>query len=1259
MMKLHSLEISGFKSFVDPVDVRFAGGITAIVGPNGCGKSNLAEAITWVLGEQSAKSLRGAKMEDVIFGGTDKRRPVGMAEVALTLATDADFAHAVDGKMEISRRVFREGGSQYRLNGKVVRLKEIKDLLMDTGLGIRAYSVIEQGKIGMILSGKPQERRRLLEEAAGITRYKARKRIAEVKLEEALGNLLRLDDIISEVERALRSLKRQASAARRYQQKEREYRDLLRQVLLGRWALLRHRLSELEDQLGGLTDREAERSALLHRTEADLAQGREKLDQLAARLAERHEEQAQLAATIEGRQEFLKGSRQRAGEMAERLTQGRDLAEQRRRQLEDYRHSLGNLDQRTRELLEERDEAARLVAEDDAAIAAAQKSVEEAAARVEGLRREMLGSVDQVNQVRAALQKEQVEIERRSYRHRFLEEERTRLERQLGESDSTLEMIDRRTGEMDVELDARTDERDRLAGALERLLEREAELGDEMRRLESELSNLRQRRRILVELSEEHAERRQSLIDQLAEVGLGEPRFLADLLQPVEGWEDGIDHFLGDLADAVVLDPGTDALELARALSRLDASGIFLRPLETAGAVAELDDPAISDSLVDALELPEDLARALPPAFLVRDAADAARLAAAHPGIAFISRERLWSQGGILRIQGEEAAPGVLARESELESLGRDIPELEERLDQATEDRKKVVEDRSRHASDIQRLDDRIGELRRELAVAKARRQDAAGRREKLRAEHKTVVDEQAEINDALTSRGARKSELGEELKAAEERHRGLEESFDRSQGEVEAAKEKRETIRTDGAGRRGRLELLDERLDSHQQEALRIRHQLTETEEQLTGWSEEEKAIERRRQELEEAMEKAEAELQEALDRRANVQEDVLRQQAHLDQRREALRDLEAKVQGLRDERDQLRSQIEQLRIDRASHRQDAEHLAVSYREEFRRLLPGSRGHIAPPPAPETTDEEGEEAQEETAQAADAAEQEAEQAAETPEDEQRPEDQGEAGEENAQGEEGQEEAQEDEEPEVLVEDDVELPDLQPAELADLEADLARCKRILERLGPVNVLAAQEYEEQQERHGFLTTQRKDVATSVESLKATIQEINQASSERFVETFHEVNRTFGEVFSRLFRGGEAEMRLFDEDDILETGIEIVARPPGKRLQNIMLLSGGEKALTAIALLFALFQAKPSPFCILDEVDAPLDDNNVLRFVDTLKELAQDTQFLVITHNKLTMEVASTLYGVTMEEKGVSKLVSVQLEEVQPVAQAATA
>ncbi len=1196
MLKLHRLDISGFKSFVDPTEMGFAAGITAIVGPNGCGKSNISDAITWVLGEQSAKSLRGASMQDVIFSGTDTRKPVGMADVTLTLVTDPSFEDAVEGKLSIGRRVYRTGESQYRLNGKVTRLKKIKDLLMDTGLGIRAYSVIEQGKIGMILSGKPQERRRLLEEAAGITRYKARKRLAEVKLEEAAANLLRLDDIISEVERALRSLKRQASAARRYKTKEQEYRDLLMHVLLGRWALLRDRMGDLEEELGGLTDRDAELTATLSRQEAALASGREELDEIARVLAERHERQSHLAAKIEGRQEFLKGTRTRLGEVGERLERGYQEAEERRRRSSELGSSLGSLDERTLALVAERDDAARLVAEDDSRIEAAQKAVGQTDARLEALRRELLSVLGDVNRLRSQLQQEQVEIERRTFRRRYLDEQMERNDRQKTEAEATLGSIEEAVEASNQRLDERLAERETHSEDLDAVLRREAELSEQRRRLEAERAGLIERRRLLVAWSEEHAEHRRLLVDKLAALGVAEPRFLADAVAPVEGWEEAIDHFLGDLADAVLVEPHLSGLELARALARHGSTAAFLQPLGDDVPVARVDDGAVRYSLAAALELPEAIGRALPPAYLVDTAEDAARLAAAHPGVSFLSRDRLWAVAGTIHSQGEEAAPGIIARESELETIDRDIPALEKRLRRNGETLDTLVAERTRLAAAINRLDESAAELRREIAVAHARRQDVMGRHKRLLGERQTLTDELAEIARDVGVRPARRGELPSALSAAQLAHPDAAPSFDRTQAEVEDARSRREALRTEGAGRRGRLEVLEERMESQSQEVLRVRHQIEETQRVLQAWDDERNFLEERRVELENAIDRAEEELQAALERRVLAQHEVLEHQDRLDSRRGSLRGLDGEVQENRAVREERRGEIEQLRVSQAGLRQDAEHLSATFREEFKRPLPGSRSRAE-------------------AQEADPA---AEKAA------------------------------------VAVEEELEelvVPEMSRARLAELEADLARCKAILERLGPVNVLAAEEYEEQLERETFLKAQRRDVADSVLSLKETIREINETSSERFRETFTQVNQNFGEVFTKLFRGGEAQMRLLDEDDMLESGIEIMARPPGKRTQNIMLLSGGEKALTAIALLFALFQSKPSPFCILDEVDAPLDDVNVLRFVDVLQEMAKETQFLVITHNKLTMEVAGTLYGVTMEERGVSKLVSVEMDDVQ--------
>jgi len=1179
-LKVESLEISGFKSFVDPVTIELAGGITAIVGPNGCGKSNLSEAMTWVLGEQSAKSLRGGTMEDVIFNGAESRKPLGMAECTLTLRTDPSFPGAEEGRISIGRRVFRGGESQYRLNGKVTRLKEIKDLLMDTGLGIRAYSVIEQGRIGMILSGKPQERRKLLEEAAGITRYKARKNIAEVKLEEATANLLRLDDIVAEVERALRSLKRQASAARRYKEKESEYRGLLARVLVGRHRLQSARLAELRAQLEAATAGEAAVAADLYRDEAAIAAGREQLEALASEVAARHQRVAELAATIQGRQEFAKANRQTLTEIGERAAQDRALAERREQETAGQAAELAALEGRRGEIAAERALAAAAVAAEEGRAADAERDLAQAGARVALLRAEMLHAAGELAGLGQRVQQSRLELERGGFRRQHLDEELARRAGELRQAAEGLDLARERTAAGETGLAARAAEQQRIEAALEATSRREGEAADRKRALETEIAGARQRQRLLADLARAHAERRGVLLAALAEAGLASPGLLAGQAHAALGWERSLDVYLGGLTDAVVLPPGASALALARALAGRSHAILVEAAAPAAGEASAqpvVDDPAVVLSLGEALRLPPALAAALPPACLVRSAADAERLARRHPGVAFLSREGVWVQASTFHVEGETVTPGALERESELAGLARAIPELEAEHGRAAAELDRLVAQRAALAGDANRLQNETSQLRQELAVAHAREEDAAARHRRLAAERETLATEHEETLRELERTGSRRAQLEQAMAEAERRQAALDDSLAGELREQEAARGAREALRTESAGLSGRLELLDERLASHDREVARLAAEVADGNRQVAAWRAEADRLAARRAQLDADLARAEAELQQALEQRDEAEDAVLAEQETLDAQRQEVRELDDRIAGHRARRDQVRAEIEELRVAGAGLRQDAEHLLLTYREHFGEELPQVEATAA---------------------------RQTQGASEAP------------------------------------------------EIIELEAELARCKAALERLGPVNVLAVEEHDEQEERLRFLTTQRADVAQSVDSLRRTIREINQASSERFLAAFGLVNRHFGEVFARLFRGGEAEMRLMDDEDPLESGIEIVARPPGKRLQNLMLLSGGEKALTAIALLFALFQTKPSPFCILDEVDAPLDDVNTVRFIDLLRELAGETQFIIITHNKLTMEVAACLYGVTMEEKGVSKLVAVELDEVQP-------
>ncbi|HLE84460.1 MAG TPA: AAA family ATPase, partial [Thermoanaerobaculia bacterium] len=781
MLKLKRLEVSGFKSFVDPVSLAFAGGITAIVGPNGCGKSNISDAITWVLGEQSAKNLRGDTMEDVIFNGSAERKPLGMAEVHLVLETDPSFPSAEDGVLTLGRRVFRSGESQYRLNGKVVRLKEIKDLLMDTGLGIRAYSVIEQGKIGMILSGKPQERRRLIEEAAGITRYKARKRVAEVKLEEARANLLRLDDVVGEVERALRSLKRQAGAARRYKEQQQEYRVLLEQVLAGRWERLRERLGELRTALEHTLSEDAELAAELSRREAALAAGRETLDRLAEGVGARHKEAADLGAVIEGRQQLIRSGRERMQEIAERIASGRTLAERRESESETLVQSRAEVSERRDELARELTTAADAVSQDEEQVRTAERELSAAEQRRETIREELLEAAAQLNRLRQRLHQAEIELEKASYRSYHLGQEIDEHGQELKAAAEALELTGERVAGLESGIEERGTVLGRLGQELEQAVRHEGAASGSVRGLETRLSEARQTQRLLDELSRAHAERREVLEQALAAAGHPEPVYLADRIEALEGWERSLDHYLGELADAVVLPAGAAALEVAAALHGKAAAHLVtpVAALATGGTPVDVDDAAVVLPLGAALGLDAGLAAALPPAFLVRTAKDAERLARQHPGVGFLAPDGLWLQGGVVHVEGARAEPGVLERESRLAELERDVPRLASELETAEATLEDAVARRSEKAREKNAEEARIAQLRQELAVARARREDAVARHRRLEQEAAKLSGENQEIEGEVATVRERQAGLEGELQAARERHTALEERFD------------------------------------------------------------------------------------------------------------------------------------------------------------------------------------------------------------------------------------------------------------------------------------------------------------------------------------------------------------------------------------------------------------------------------------------------------------------------------------------------
>ena len=1181
MLKLERVEISGFKSFYEKVDLAFPGSVTAVVGPNGCGKSNICDAVAWALGEQSARILRGERMDDVIFNGSAKRRPLGMAEVILTLSrrgSDGNGNGNGNGHGEsepetlrIGRRVYRDGQGEYFLNDKQVRLKDIQDQLLGTGLGVRAYSVIEQGRIDQVLSTKPQDRRRLIEEAAGITRYRLKKRLAETKLEETKGNLLRLSDIISEIERNCASLKRQASRAARYKEQSTALKHRRASLTRARHDRLREALLAAERARNERRDAEGQAAAVLGRAEAELAQAR-----LAASEADQEhnrvrEEIASMEASIEREGALLQANRRASADLAMRREalerESLSFSSERERAAREIAEIEGRLEAavaeaRARSLA--REEADRRAV--DAAAAYAEQERE-----LEGAREQALSAAGGRIAARNARHEAELEASRVSASLARLSAEAERSARELAPreeeavaAEAEREALARQAHEAFVGLAEAERELARLQSAVE---EREAsrESGREA------LAEVERRLAAVSAMLSNHAGSVEDARRALHSAGFTETGVLLQRLQPAPGWESAVDLLLEDDVRALIA-PEEAILALAQGASSSPAR------LVRAGWSAGAAPAAISGTLGGwevALENFEGLSPAergaLPRAAFVENLRDALSLAGREPHVTFVTRHGEAVRGSLVRLSKDAASPGG---EEGLFALSRERAGLELRRGSGRETltgAEAAIEEVRAARREAEELVRERREREREAASTLyaliARQEERVAELTRLRREAETLAREVVALGEQKALNESAREALDREEERHAEREAALRQRAEALAARLPEARSLAQSLSDELAHRRTEAEVAAERRRSL--EAARAKLMETEglLERRAAEASEEDRRLTQRAAEL--SREETETRERQAKSVRARAATAL-----ELDRTSPAAADAAAHVARAEEEARVRRIALDSARearfeaeVTETRAAADLDHILAQAQEEF---------GVGP-------------------------------------------------------------------------DELALPEETSVEaLAALETEAAELAASLERIGPVNVLAFEEHEEESKRLSFLTVQREDLMKSIAELQDSIRKINATSSSRFAEAFAAVNANFKEMFTRLFRGGTAEMRLLDESDVLESGVEIVAQPPGKRNQSILLLSGGEKALTAIALLMAIFRYKPSPFCILDEVDAPLDEANIDRFTRLLKDMTDETQFIAITHNKRTMETADAMYGVTMEEPGCSKIVSVRFD-----------
>jgi chromosome segregation protein len=1271
LLKLKKLQILGFKSFCDRTDLRFQGdGIAAIVGPNGCGKSNISDAISWVLGEQSARLLRGVHMQDVIFAGTRERKPTGMAEVSLTLVdpevygdfaepeieiqddmpddwdeasqraeraadveqhseevrpgqSDEEAAEAVTeqaadaatpipqqvvlkirrrkfkrtfkaGEIQITRRLFRSGESEYLLNGKLCRLRDIQDIFMGTGLGPESYAIIEQGRIGQILSSKPTDRRAIIEEAAGITKYKSRKRLAEARLEDAKLNLSRINDIFDEVTRQMNSLKRQASKAERYAKLRDEMRDKLRIVLASKFAQLdaeatslEQQLTEIAEEIHGKTEavqemesEHAERTQRGYAIEREGQENREKLnslaldlDRAAARRRTNDERCAELDARSAGAQAEIANTEEQLGRLQQEIETDRATLES---ASADVAGAQQDLQQRQQEA------------------SAAASSLVEIEQQQERRRNAILQAVSNVSAVRNRITQAEERIA-------TLDREFQRLNDETATANQQLESFGGQRGQLGLEFESASQRVNALAeqitGTRQQLEEKRAAETDAKRHLDSlrgQFASMMGKRGSLEAVIAEHGYATDSVRKLFTSGSLQGGRapvgVLADFLEVEGRYEHVVDDFLRDELNYIVVkswDAADEGLRLLR--TDVDGRATFLVHPEDSQAKFSFNFDEVANHVThsDAVVPLKNCVRVLDGfgkslevilpklgnGYIVPDPEVGRNLALENPDAFFLSQSgecfhNVTVTGGKQRSQGplsmKRELRDVLVQMSEVEraigeketyiaALGRDITELTGLLQRLEDEKRESERQAMTSEHTLRQLESEMGRVRERLST--------------YERELRRVGEERSERAAFI---GTQRSELVKH----EETQRTLEAEMQAAQSSLESLRQRRDEAAQLSSQAMANVATLEERRRGAMLAVQRIEAMLSEVSAHLAKLKAQLEAAAGEKQQREaENVRLAEQVIEWSAEREVGQQRDR-ELQDELQAVRVRIAELEDALKSAREALDAARDRRGDLSAEQARVKSDIQHMAETCVQEL------SLQHD----------------------------------------------------------------------ELMA--DESLPRLAGDDLAIEDGVYRDMRTRLENMGPVNMMALEEYKETAQRHEFLETQRQDLLQSIENTQNTIKEIDTISRQKFEEAFNIINENFGRTFSKLFGGGQGFMRLTDLENSMESGIDVVASPPGKKLQNVLLLSGGEKALTALALLVGIFQYQPSPFCILDEVDAPLDEANVGRFTELVREMSVQTQFIIITHSKKTMSMAPVMYGVTMQEPGVSKLVSVRFHEESP-------
>ena len=1186
------LELFGFKSFPEKTDFIFESGITAIVGPNGCGKTNIADAIRWVLGEQSALALRGSRMEDVIFNGSADRKPLGMAEVSLTMANPENFLPLEYSEVTITRRMFRSGESQYFINRTPCRLKDISELFMDTGVGTQAYSMIEQGKIDLVLSSKPDDRRYLFEEAAGITKYKTRKKTALRRLEATEQNLVRVSDIVSEVKRQINSLKRQVRKAERYKETSQELKELEIKLALSKLRQLNMELESSLEEARGIKDEREQLSAKISRGESKAEELRVKLLELEKVLNEWqwknqevntkiHQSESQILLLRE-RGEALEKEKSRAKEelanLEEKLAQLKEdtketetnlvrLTEEnarRKEKLKSAEESLGKLSQKSEE--------------EEAEIKDSQAMVVEIATREAKVRNDLAALKVTLENLRSRKKRLEVEKERGERERKSVEERLGKLEGELEDKKALFREIEERKKKIQSQLSTLNSQ---LSTLQSRLVSCRGELTGSSSRLNF-LQDLKQRY--------EGYQAGVKAILQKRDNFPGVCGTVADAVDLPANLEAALEVALGDKAQGIIVRRTQDAEEAISYLKREGRGRAAFFPLDSIKPSEELSLDAVLKQK-GVIGIAKDLIK-FDPAYknvffhllgrtvVIEDLTVVKQLTnVTHSSVNLVTLDgELISRSGA-RVGGAASkGGGLLRRDAEIRELKGTVAHLGKTISEMESESKVISEEINKFSGEINLLEEKQSTMQMEKVSLESDYSSAKATGERLDREFSIVQGELREVaeDDELTRK--ERDQLNKEREELSQRRQMAQERIGLLQQSVEEGGKAQEELSRELTRMKVELASWEEKEKGERSNLSRLKESQQEYIKARDGCLFQLKEAEKGRQEIDQGKEERERKLKELFEERDSLEEDIGKRVEDRKKILSEVNQLEKEVKDDRSRLDEIQARINNLDLRQAQLKMEMDSIRQRISSEYQISLPAFAGLRPALPlgcgqycfTVEEIDEES-----------------------------------------------------------------------------ISREIVNLKAKLEAMGPVNLAAIEESKELEERYNFLTNQQEDLLQAKESLQKVIAKINRTTRSLFMDTFTQVRGHFHELFRTLFGGGRADLVLIDEADVLESGIDIVAQPPGKKLQTISLLSGGERALTAIALLFALIKVKPSPFCLLDEIDAPLDESNIDRFIRLLREFVVGSQFIIVTHNKRTIAMADVMYGVTMEESGVSKLVSVRL------------